>query len=849
MNQEKLNLFVSYSHLDEEYLEQFEKHLSPLKNNELISIWVDRKIQPGEEFQTKIDGALSDADLICLLVSSRYLSSDACLDEKSEAVKLRKSKGVPVIPIILSDCGWLDDSEISQLLALPTDGVPISTFSCSDTAWNDVYNKLKIVINSECEIRNLKISPQFLEFLQNTELFQFAGLSRTDVNLEQIYVYPKFARIDNLGKYKEIIDSQKVVEDFFDHPKLLIVGEDQSGKTSFCKKLFFHFRSKNLVPIYLSDKGKGYVGNIQNQLSSAYSSQYETKFNFEDLDKTRVIPIVDNFHNARHKERLIDDLAEYPHQTVVVDDIFCLNIKDETIINSFQQYKIEEFAPLQRDELIKKWVYLANADIVIPNDDNSFYQKFDKTTELVNSTLGKSIGRGIMPSYPFFILMVINTYEFFSTPYEQEITSQGYCYQALIYIFLRKQNVKNDDIDTYLNFLTELAFHMFEHQKYELSETEFERFIQSYREKFNLPVNQKTLLSTLFKANILLKNSMNNNCFSYSYLYFFFVGKYLADNLENKRDAVNFLLENLNIQANAYIAIFLSHHSKNISILNDTIDVASNLFGNFEPVTLVREEFDFFDKQTDVIVQAVLPQKENTPERARENKLNQQAKIEKINEEEEELDNVSDELSRELRRSIKTVEVMGTIIKNRAGSLEKNHLESVFEAGIKVHFRLLRFFIELFINEESQEDLVNYISQKLNFMNENEGKKLRNEEIKEIAKLIFWNLNFSFVYGVFHKVIHSLGSDKLTEIIEKHCDREDTPATFLVKHGILMWYNKSLQINDIKSRIEKPDFSKTAERIVEHMVVDHCRFHQIRFQDRQKIENSLKIPRKFLFKK
>ena len=847
MNQKKLNLFISYSHTDKDYLKDFKKHLAPIINKGLVSLWVDQNIRPGDEFQTEIDGALSDSDLICLLVSSNFLSSDACLEEKAEAVKLKKSKGVPVIPIILTDCGWQDDNEISQLLALPTDGTPISNISRSDTAWNDVYKKLKIVIDSEFEIRNLTISKQFLEHLQNTELFKFTGLNKIEINLEQIFVYPKFAKIDDLGKFKEIVDSKNLLENFLDQPKLLIAGEDQSGKTSLCKKLFFDFRSENFVPIYLSDKGQGYVGKIQNQLSSAYTSQYETNLKFENLDKARIVPIIDDFHKARHKERLIDDLADYPQQVVVVDDIFCLNIKDESIINSFQRYKIEELAPLQRDELIKKWIDLTESESVISESKNSLYQKVDKKTELVNSTLGKSIGRGIMPSYPFFILMVINTYESFSTPYEQEITSQGHCYHALIYIYLRKQNVKNDDVDTYLNFLTEFAFYMFEHQKYELSETEFDGFIQSYTEKFNLPVNQMTLLSTLFKANILLKNSLNNYIFSYSYLYFFFVGKYFADNLENKRDSINDLLKNLDIQANAYIAIFLSHHSKNVSILNDTISVASDLYKKFEPVTLMREGFTFFDDQMDVIAQAVLPKIDNTPERARENKLIQQAKIEQINE--EEIDYDPDESARELRRSIKTVDVMGTIIKNRAGSLEKNHLESVFEAGIKVHFRSLQSFIEQFINEEAQELLVNYISRKLKLISENEGKNLSEKETQEIAKLMFWNINFSVVYGAFHKVIHSLGSDKLTEIIKKYCDRENTPATFLVKHGILMWYNKSLEINDIKSRIEKPDFSKTAKRVAEHMVVDHCRFHQIDYRDRQKIENSLKIPKKYLFKK
>ncbi len=57
-----------------------------------------------------------------------------------------------------------------------------------------------------------------------------------------------------------------------------------------------------------------------------------------------------------------------------------------------------------------------------------------------------------MPAYPFFILTVINAYETFLKPLNEEITSQGYCYQALIYIYLKKQKVKNDEIDTYLNW-------------------------------------------------------------------------------------------------------------------------------------------------------------------------------------------------------------------------------------------------------------------------------------------------------------------------------------------------------------------------------------------------------------
>ena len=105
-------------------------------------------------------------------------------------------------------------------------------------------------------------------------------------------------------------------------------------------------------------------------------------------------------------------------------------------------------------------------------------QHIDSNTELVNAALGKIIGDGIMPAFPFFILSVISTYETFAKPLDQEITSQGYCYQALIYMYLRKQGVKNDEIEIYINFLTEFSFYFFTEKKNELSIDEFNSFMK-----------------------------------------------------------------------------------------------------------------------------------------------------------------------------------------------------------------------------------------------------------------------------------------------------------------------------------------------------------------------------------
>ncbi len=150
----KLKIFISYSHNDNEnplYVEEFRKHLAPLKDKELVEEWYDRKILPGQNYQKEIDNNLEDADIVCLFISANFLDSPNCKKEKKKMLELRNKKGIQVIPIILSPCGWLDDEELSKLklLALPTDGKPVSAFQNRDEAWTDVYEGLKKVIEKE----------------------------------------------------------------------------------------------------------------------------------------------------------------------------------------------------------------------------------------------------------------------------------------------------------------------------------------------------------------------------------------------------------------------------------------------------------------------------------------------------------------------------------------------------------------------------------------------------------------------------------------------------------------------------------------------------------------------------
>lgn len=403
---ERLKLFISYSHLDERHANDLIKHIAPLKNNGLIEHWYDRKIIVGQDFQGTIDNNLENADILCLLISADFLVSGACMKEKKNALELKNKKGIAVVPVILSACGWLDDKEISPLLALPTDGMPVSTFTDSATAWNNVYNGLKGVIEHVNKIKQLNIAESFSSFLHNTELLAKAHSQKDKVLLEDIFVYPELIKYDDAGEYQKKDSSEKLICDFSDYPKILIAGEDQSGKTTLCKKFFIELRKKNYVPLYISDKLIQESGNMETKISKSYKKQYSEGVPIEDIDRKRIVPIIDDFHLAKHKEKYIGDLSSYGHQVIFVDDIFSLNFKDDNIVKSFTNFKIMEFIPSLRNQLIKKWMYLTDKNNNVSHNGNEIYEGIDHTTELVNNALGKVIGSGIMPAYPFFILSV-----------------------------------------------------------------------------------------------------------------------------------------------------------------------------------------------------------------------------------------------------------------------------------------------------------------------------------------------------------------------------------------------------------------------------------------------------------
>jgi len=836
-------LFISYSHLDntaeKPYIEEFHKHIIPLESMGLIDIWYDRSVLAGEDYQGKIDYNLEDADIVCLFISANSIVSKSCIPEKKRALELRKKRGISVVPIILSPCSWKDDIDISQLLALPTDGKPVSGFTDREVAWQDVYEELKKIAERELKVIQLRVNEEFGRFLHDAELLTKAHPKKETVSLCDIYINTTMDEYDSLKEHRGTTSSEELLTNLLNSGRIIVAGEEQSGKTTLCKRIFYDLRNLNFVPVYVSDKDVVSPGNLKNIISKLLREQYDN-FDGVEIDAHRIVPIIDDFHRVKNKEKHVKNLLKYTYSVIIVDDIFSLNIKDETLISSFTTFRIKELKPSQINELVKKWVNLTDKHV------EGDYKDVDKNTDLIFATLGRNIGKGILPAYPFFILSTIVTYETFSLSLEQDITSQGYCYQAFIYYYLRKRNVSNDEIDTYVNFLTELASYMYQEKQEELNLNSFSMFMESYLEKYHLPIKQDILLSNL--SEIVSHDSFNNYSFKYPCFYYFFVAKSLSEHLgdSNGMEEIRNILNNLHVDENAYIAVFLTHHSRNTKIFDEIETIALSLFDKYKPATLTKEEMKFFDEQAHNIVDVTLPPADITPEMERAERLKAQDEFEQSHADgpQEQYIDESDVFAQDLRKAVKTVEVLGCIIRNRAGSLEKVRIRNILVNGMNVHLKVLSSFFELLMSETELEEIVDYISKRLSHLEEHKDPNQRMSEGKKrkLAEIIFWNSNFFIMYGIIYKIVRSLGSDKLTRITIDVCDEIGSPASFLIMHGILMEYSKNLQIPELEKRLHQSDFSKVAKGALKLMVVDHCSLHVVSYRDKKRIADRLGIP-------
>lgn len=143
-----VEIFLSYSHADEDLKNQFLKHMAILGRGraDLALIWHDRDIEASENWRQQIDTHLALAKIILLLISADFIASDYCYSNEMEtAMKRHERNEAKVVPIIVRPVEW-DETPFHKLQALPRGAKPVIQWASRDEAWVDVVKNIKKIL-------------------------------------------------------------------------------------------------------------------------------------------------------------------------------------------------------------------------------------------------------------------------------------------------------------------------------------------------------------------------------------------------------------------------------------------------------------------------------------------------------------------------------------------------------------------------------------------------------------------------------------------------------------------------------------------------------------------------------
>lgn len=656
------------------------------------------------------------------------------------------------------------------------------------------------------------------------------------LDIDDLFIYPEFKRKkfkedkDDIEPIHYSIPSEEIMNAEMDNSKLLILGDEKAGKSTLLYKAYRELHNKGLMPLYIkANEISSYnEADFTKLIDKWAKEQYKDPTQFIRSPKRKRVVFVDDLDRLRGGLKLTLKLIrslEKEFDSIVLTastgfEFSELVNKDlGSALDQYTTYEITRFGHALRHKLIRKWC-LCGQVITL--------QELDKRIYELETVVNMVVGKNLVPSQPFYLLILLQSSNIQSEQSELKNSSFAHYYEYLMIGNLKKSGVKRDEYDELFNYLSHLAWLFRTSDISEISKSELRAFNDQYSKNiFN--VNLDNRLGTLTTAK-LINMQEDLYTFSYPYVYFFFLGRYLAKNL-HKPDIKSLVSEwcsKLSVRKNANAILFLTYHVNDPWVIEQISSVLANCFRSHSPIQL-NGDISYINELVDGVTEQYLNLKELDVD-VNQAKIRKLRDVQDLEEEDDEHEDSGDlDIFKELHLSLKTAEILGQIVKNYYGSLDRQMKKELIQGVFDTPLRFLKFIFGLMHSDSDA-----FVSEVEKIITKKSPEMVALNK-RQIARNVAFNLIGQICTGMLFRSAANVSSDKLNDDIFDLVKTNESPAYELLAIGAKFISPKNLPLEKIKKLALELKSNPLAFGILQSMGAIHIHQFHLKIEDRQKL--------------
>jgi hypothetical protein len=604
-------------------------------------------------------------------------------------------------------------------------------------------------------------------------------IRKHDIVIEDLFVYPALACKDPEKKFQllRVIDGREVLEYVRSTPRLVIVGDEMSGKTWLAKTLCRELQNNSsFIPIFVS--GRDLEGqrerDIRRLVRTAVEEQYGEEFveRYLALDARQRVIIVDDWHELKYtaaaKGNIVEHLKNWFGKVIFFTTrLYALEELAEVgparrMFAEFEFCDIKEFGKRATGQLIEKWHALGQEGTL---DSSEFHYAVACSEDKVASVIRK----GILPTFPIFILGLLQADTASSSGASRNAGAYGHILELIITDRLTLVSKDATDIGTMYTYLSRIAYRIYKNDRPFLSAQELSAVHSEYCNIYKMRLSETTVIANLMQAKIIRKEGSSYR-FAYKGLYCYGVARYFFENMAQDesglRRELDDMTDRLACEDYTNIVMFYLYLSRDPKTIDRLLANASKIYEECEPANLESDVLFVNKLMKERPQKIVLPSTDisanreefRTKQDAIEQDTSTQANIAPDNR--VPYAPALHELIK-LAIGLQTLRVMGQVLRNFPGVLTAEPKFRLTEASYLLGLRILRRILDL--AEHQMQDLRTNFAE---VIRQNHPLSTQ-EELEEGAdQTLIW-LTGAATYGIIKRICRSVGLKDLELTFEE----------------------------------------------------------------------------------